>query len=241
MATKSIMKLGAALFFTLALVAECSIAQDQPADAPQYSGFLGDYSQLQPVSGKEGVLVYINKGVDYSAYTKVMIAPVEIWTSPSSDYKGVQPDALKRMTDNMRASFVGALKPAYPVVDQSGPGVLTVRIAITGVQLTNPALNATDFVPIKALFNFARSASGDAPQVAEMTAEMEVLDANGKRVAEAVVTRKGSKEVAQGAEITWSQLQGITDFWGKSFRQRLDQLRGVSSGSGNGPDEVPGM
>jgi hypothetical protein len=245
MATNSIIKVGAALFFTLVLAAECSIAQDQPAEAPQYSGFLGDYSQLQPVSGKEGVLAYVNKGVDYKAYTKVMIAPVEVWTSPSSDYKGVQPDALKRMTDNMRASFVNALKPAYPVVDQPGPGVLTVRIAITGVQPTNPPLNATDFVPIKALFNFARSASGNAPQVVEMTAEMEVLDADGKRVAEAVVTRKGNKEVAQGAEITWSQLQGITDFWGKSFRQRLDQLRGVSSGtgsgSGNGSDEVPGM
>jgi hypothetical protein len=55
------------------------------------------------------------------------------------------------------------------------------------------------------------------------------------------VTRKGNKEVAQGAEITWSQLQAITDFWGKSFRQRLDQLRGVSSGTGNGADEIPGM
>jgi hypothetical protein len=241
MATNSITKLSAAAFIMLALAAGYSFAQDQSSDAPQYSGFLGDYSQLQPVSGKEGVLVHINKGVDYSGYKKVMIAPVEIWTSPSADYKGVQPDALKRMTDNMRASFVNALQPAYPVVDQPGPGVLVVRIAITGVQPTNPPLNATDFVPIKALFNFARSASGNAPLVAEMTAEMEVLDADGKRVAEAVVTRKGNKEVAQGAEITWSQLQAITDFWGKSFRQRLDQLRGVSSGTGNGADEIPGM
>jgi len=246
MATKSITKLGAALFFILALAAEYSIAQDQPtnaqpSDAPPYSGFLGDYSQLQPVSGKEGVLAYINQGVDYSAYTKVMIAPVEIWPSPSADYKGVQPDALKRMTDNMRASFVNALQPAYPVVDQPGPGVLTVRIAITGVQPTSPPLNPTDFVPLKALFNAARSAAGDAPQVVEMTAEMEVLDASNKRVAEAVVTRKGDTNLAQGAEITWSQLQSITDSWGKNFRQRLDQLRGVSSGSDSGSDGVPGM
>lgn len=244
MATKSIIKLLAALFFIYALGTEYSIAQAdsaeaQPAEAPQYSGFLGDYSQLQPVSGKQGVLMYINKGVDYSAYTKVMIAPVEIWPSPSSDYKGVQPDALKRMADNMRASFVHALQPAYPVVDKPGPGVLVVRIAITGVQPTSPSMNATDFIPIKALFNFARSASGNVAQVVEMTAEMEVLDADNKRVAEAVVTRKGNTGLAQGADITWSQLQGITDYWGKSFRQRLDQLRGVSSGAGSGSDGAP--
>ena len=241
MATKSIPKLGVALFFMLALAAEYSFAQDKPTGPKQYSGFLGDYSQLKPESGKEGVLVYINKGVDYSAYTKVFIAPAEIWPSPSSDYKGVQPDALKQMTDNMRDSFVNALQPAYPVVDQPGPGVLVVRIAITGVQPTSPPLNPTDFVPVKALFNFARSASGKAPQVAEMTAEMEVLDASNKRVAAAVVTRKGDKDLAQGADITWSQLQSITDSWGKNFRQRLDQLRGVSSSSDSGSDAIPGM
>jgi len=241
MTTKSITKLLAALFFISALMTKYSIAQAQPADTPPYSGFLGDYSQLQPASGKQGVLIYINKNVDYSAYTKVMIAPVEIWPSPSSDYKGVQPDALKHMTDDMRASFVNALQPGYQVVDHSGPGVLVVRIAITGVQPTSPSLNATDFIPIKALFNFARSTSGNAPQVVEMTAEMEVLDASNKRVAEAVVTRKGDTNLAQGANITWSQLQSITDYWGKSFRQRLDQLRGVGGGGNNSSDEVPGM
>lgn len=244
MVTKSIMKLLAVLFFVFALAAEYSIAQaqpseTQPADAQQYSGFLGDYSKLQPVSGKEGVLIYVNKSVDYSVYTGVMIAPVEIWPSPSSDYKGVQPDALKRMTDNMRASFVNALQPAYQIVDQSGPGVLVLRIAITGVQPTSPSLNATDFIPIKALFNFARSASGNAAQVVEMTAEVEVLDTDNKRVAEAVLTRVGNTNLAQGAEITWTQLKAITDYWGKSFRQRLDELRGVSSGASSGSDGVP--
>lgn len=244
MTTKLITKLATGLFFILALAAEYGIVQaqpseTQPADAQPYSGFLGDYSKLQPVNGKQGVLIYINKDVDYSAYTKVMIAPVEIWPSPSSDYKGVQPDALKRMTDNMQASFENALKPAYQIVDQPGHGVLVVRIAITGVQPTSPSVNATDFIPIKALFNFARSASGNAAQVVEMTAEVEVLDADNKRVAEAVLTRAGNVNLAQGAEITWAQLKAITDYWGKSFRQRLDELRGVSSGAGSSSDGVP--
>lgn len=240
MATKAITKLIAALFFTLALTAEYSVVQAQPAEAPQHSGFLSDYSKLQPLSGKEGVLAYINKGADYKAYTKVMILPVEVWPSPSAAYKEIQPDALKRMTDNMRASFVNALQPAYQVVDQAGPDVLTLKIAITGVQPTDPSLNPTDFIPVKAIFNFARSASGNAPKVAEMTAEMELLDADNKIVAEALATRKGEKDLVQGADITWDQLQAITDQWGKGFRQQLDQLRGVSSGTGDSSSSMPG-
>ena len=52
------------------------------------------------------------------------------------------------MTDAFHMEFVGALASGYQVVNQPGPGVLRVRIAITGVQPTGPALGVTDFIPI---------------------------------------------------------------------------------------------
>jgi hypothetical protein len=156
-----------------------------------------------------------------------MFDPVEVHITPSPEYKGVQPDALKRMTDAFQAAFRKALEPTYQVVTKPGPGVLRVRTAITGVQPVKPPLNPTDFIPIKALFNIARSAAGDSPQVAEMTAEMEVLDENNNRIAAAVATRKGEKTLPQGEQITWKDLDPIASYWAAGFRQRLDELRGV--------------
>ncbi|MCD6735434.1 MAG: DUF3313 domain-containing protein [Burkholderiaceae bacterium] len=72
----------------------------------------------------------------------------------------------------------------------------------------------------------ARSASGGAPMVAEMTAEFEVLDSTGRRIAAA--TRKGEKTLKQGQQITWEDLDAITAYWASGFRRRLDEARGVA-------------
>lgn len=205
-----------------------SVGQAWAGDTPaQYSGFLNDYSKLAPAKDREGILIYINKTADYSGYTKIMFEPVQVFLTPNPDYKGVQPDALKRMTDGFLDSFRRNLTPAYEIVHAPGPDVLQVKAAITGVQMVNPGMGVTDLVPVKAIFNLGRKATGNAPQVVEMTAEMEVLDADGKVLVQAVATRKGEKTLKQGDQITWEEMQAITDYWAKGFRQRVDQLRDV--------------
>jgi hypothetical protein len=158
-----------------------------------------------------------------------MFEPVQVYLTPNPDYKGVQPDALKRMTDGFLDSFRGALTPSYQLVHEAGPDVLRVRTAITGVQMTNPALGVTDFIPVKALFNLGRKATGEAPMVVEMSAEMEVLDADGNTLILAAASRKGEKTLKQDDKITWDEMSAITDYWAKGFRSRLDQLRDVAN------------
>ncbi len=209
------------------LVLATSVASAQDSAKPQYSGFLSDYSKLQPAADREGVQVFVDRSRDYRPYNKIRFDPVEVYLTPNPDYKGLQPDALKRMTDVFLTSFKKAVGPEYQLVTAPGPGVLRVRAAITGVQAAKPPLNPTDFIPIKALFNIGRAAAGASPQVAEMTAEIELLDEKGARVAAAVATRKGDKTLAQHDQITWKDLQPITDYWATSFKQRLDELRGV--------------
>lgn len=192
------------------------------------TGFLSDYSKLRPVDGLDGTYRYLDTAANLRPFTKVMVDPVQVFFSPNPDYKGMQPDAMKRMTDAFRTEFVGALLSGYQVVNQPGPDVLRIRLAITSVQPTSPALGVTDFVPIKALFNVARDASGNAPRVAEMSAEAEVLDPSGRVVGAAVSTRKADKSLPQGERITWADLQVIAAAWARSMRQNLDMARGYA-------------
>ena len=206
----------------MALALSPALAQTQQ---PVNSGFLADYSKLQTAGDREGVRSWSNRSADYRHYSKIMLHPTVVVLTPGPDYKGVQPDALKRMTDDFAAAFKSALSPAYQIVNEPGPDVLQLRLAITGVQPVAPAMNPTDLLPIKAVFNIGRAAAGKSPQVAEMSAEMEVLDAAGKPVAAAVATRKGDKTLQQGESVTWKHLEAITAYWAKSFRERLDELR----------------
>lgn len=199
-----------------------------PAAAAAHSGFLADYSKLGPVEGKEGVLRYLDRSADLRPYTKLYLDPVQVFVSTEGEaYKGIQPEALKRMADSFHASFVSAVRSGYQVVGAPGPDVLRVRLAITGMQPVPTPLGVTDFIPIKAVFNVGRAAAGASPRLAEMSAEMEVLDGQSRQVAAAVVTRKSDKTLSQNDRITWNELQPIVNAWAGQFRQGLDDLRGV--------------
>ena len=202
---------------------------DAAAKRPVHSGFLADYSKLKPAPDREGVMLYVDRSVKYREYTKIMLKPAEVYISPSTTYKGVQPDVLKRMTDTFLASFTKALTPGYEIVTAPGPDVLEVRTAISGIQPVASPMTPLDVLPLKVAFNLGRAAAGKSPQVVELTAEMEVLDSSGKRLAAAVANRKGDKTLTQGDQITWEHLQAISDYWAKSFRQRLDELRSASA------------
>lgn len=197
------------------------------ADFPK-SGFLADYSRLRAVEGLEGSYRYVDRSVNLRPYSKVLIEPVQVILAPGADASQVSPDVMKRVSEAARMEFVGALLSGYQVVNKPGPDVIRVRLAITGIQPVKPDLGVTDFIPIKAIFNVARDASGNAPQVAELSAEAEVLDPADRLVAQAVSTRKADKTLSQGEKITWKDLQSIVAVWGKSLRQNLDMLRGYA-------------
>ena len=199
----------------------------QHAPAPANSGFLSDYSKLQPAKDREGIRSWVNRSVDFRAYERIYFQPVEVVVTPGPEYKGVQPDVLKRMTDQFDGAFRRAVSPPYKLVDKPGPGVLVVRLAITGVQPAAPSTTALDVLPIMAVYNVGRATAGKSPQVGEMSAEMEVLDAQMKPVAAAVATRKGDRSLPQSDRVTWQHVEAICNYWAKSFRERLDELSGV--------------
>ena len=193
------------------------------------AGFLSDYSKLKPVDGMSGTYRYIDSITNLRPYHKVAIDPVQVIVDQNAEYKGLPPDVIKRMTDLVHTEFVGALLSGYQIVNTPGPDVLRVRLAITGVQAVRPDVKVTDFVPVKVVFNIARSASGAAPHVAEMSGEMEIVDPSGRAVGAAVSTRKSDKTLAQGERITWKDMQAIAAVWAKNLRQQLDYQRGYAA------------
>jgi len=215
----SVMKMGAAVL-AFGLIAG-------PAAAQVNSGFLADYSTLAPAADNPNTKLWISKEFDFKSYQQILLDPVEVFVSPTSQYKGASPDMLKRMADSFTTAFKNALQPGYQFVDKQGPGVLHIRLAITGINLVKPGMNPTDIMPIVFLFKTASGANESKNVV--LTGEMQVLDPKNNVVAAAVATGTSDKTIAQKQEITWKDLQSITDAWAKGLRKRLDDARGVAA------------
>jgi len=200
-----------------------------PGSTLQASGFLGDYSQFQKVPGRLDTWQWVKPGVGWKQYTKIYLAPVEVWINPGADYPGIQPALYKQITDEFRGVVAKEFRAGgYEVVDRPGPGVLVIRFALTGVNPERPGFTPLDVLPIKIAIDAARFATGTDKTVIAMSGEAEVRDgATNERLFAQVTTRRDA-HLFVGQQITWADVSNGATEWAEQARARLDKARGVT-------------
>jgi hypothetical protein len=193
----------------------------------EYSGFLKDYSQLKSGGDDRAALIYFKPGVDFKPYTKLMFERVVVLLSPKSEKREIDPTILKELADFYQNALLEAVKDGYEVVDQPGPDVLWVRVAITDVVPSNPTANTlSSIIPVGIVVAGATKAVSDVNLgTGEAATEIEVLDSMTKeRLAAAVDRRQGGKSAFRGK---WVDSKKAFEYWAKRFRERLDEFRGL--------------
>ena len=83
----------------------------------EQSGFLGDYSMLQPGSDGSAALTYFKPGVDFEPYTKIMFERVSVTLNHAAMEREVDPAILVEMADYYQNALLEAVKDGYEVVD----------------------------------------------------------------------------------------------------------------------------
>ena len=216
-----------AILLIFLLAAGSVWAEGKTVGNPPYSGFLKGYvPKLLASADYEGLWLYIDKSRDYKGYTKLMFDPVLIYNNKDNEANSVKPRVLYEMRGDILASLTSALTPGYEIVQEPGPDVLRFKISIYGVEMVPAKKDLLDYVPVKAALDLMSGGQ----VVPQMTAEMEVVDADGKGVAAVAAQHKGETKMFKDdmRNLKWADLQPITDYWSKGLRQGLDQLRDVA-------------
>jgi hypothetical protein len=107
---------------------------------PTRSGFLGDYSQLEPLNKKDRVRV---KPVEPGALDEVdsfYIEPI-VWLADDMGQPASSPGNEEVIRESLQGALVKELSCLRPIVDEIGPRTAIVRAAITGVQESKPLEN----------------------------------------------------------------------------------------------------
>ncbi len=194
------------------------------------SGFLSDYSRLQPGNKDQAIKRYVAPSVDFSKYKKVMIDKVIFYFDPSSKPIGVNPDELEMLAKYFEEALVEELKDAYPIVTEPGPDVLRIRVAITHVKAGNPVLGAASAVlPVGVAVNaISNVTTGESVNVGEATIEAEFLDSVTGQVVAAIMDRKvGSTYSTGSVKGKWGHAKQAFKEWAKRLRQWLDEVHGT--------------
>jgi hypothetical protein len=202
----------------------------------KYSGFMENYPTFQP--GPEGGVkhVYFKEGVDFGAYNKVMLDHVVFYFADDSKYKGIKADVLKDLADEFHKAAAEALEGAYPLVNEPGPDVIRIRVAITELKQGRPGLTLTTTVMpggfgVKAL---KKVATGTHSFAGHTSVEAEMLDSvSGERIAaimdggeELEKLKLNLSQVKQGMT-KWGDVKRVFAFWGERLKTWLDKTHGI--------------
>jgi len=195
---------------------------------PKYSGFLeGYYQDLQP--GPEGGvnMRWLKPGVMFGKYNKIMVDSVIFFFADDSQYKGIDPNEMKELSDGFNQAIVAALKDKSPIVTEPGPDVARLRIAITGVKQSKPVASAfSSLIPIGlAVSVVKKGASGSWSGSGATSAEFELLDSVTNDVIIVAVDKRTAGFTERFSK--WGSAQEAFKFWAERIVAFIDSTRGM--------------
>lgn len=199
------------------LLAGCASQTTKPE---QYSGFLSDYSQLQPATSASGapVLRWVAADFDPSRYRSVMVEKPQFYPKPQPSAQ-VSEATLQQIADYLQQALQRELQGRMVVVDQPDQDTLVLRSAINAVDVSPEGLKAYEVIPIALLAAAATTASGARDMDSEIYVELEALDARTSK-AVARVVRKGHGLALENSstQLTLNDLKPALDTWALDAR-----------------------
>jgi len=211
--------------FMLLIVLFTGCAQTKQTRKVETSGFLGDYSMLQEGKEGEALLLYLNPNADWASYDKVLFESVSIWHGEGSNMDDVPKADLQRLANYLHTAIVKKLRADYEIVNEPGPGVLRIRMAITDAEKSKDVLDVFFTIEQQNLhLPGGKVMTIDAGSVAgRVEIEAEITDArNGVMLAAAVDNRSGSKS---DLKASWNDVEQAFQYWAERLSQRLRELR----------------
>lgn len=207
----------------ISLVLGC--ASSEQASDVQTTGFLKDYSKLHPGEPGEPLLFYRNPTANWRDYDKAMIDPVTVWRGEDSELGEIPPRDLQRLTRLLRVKAIEAVRAeGMQVVDQPGPGVMRIRLALTEAEQASRTMHTvTSVVPLPSI---SKMATGTRAFVGVAGIEGEVSDSVTGEVLMAGVDRRGGGRELTDVRNPWSHVEKAFQYWSDRFRQRLCEERG---------------
>lgn len=201
------------LLFSALVLGGCAKDTTQPSE---YSGFLSDYSHLQPAKSAtdQPVMRWMAPGFKLDNYRYMQVRSIGFYPAPQPTGQ-ISSSTLNELETYSRQQIESALSRRFQLLGpdaQPRPNTLILRSAITGVDTKAEGLKAYEVIPIALVVAATTSASGARDRKTELFIEAELIDAGtGKPVMQ--VVRKGyGKELENSTEqVTMATLKDVID------------------------------
>jgi uncharacterized protein DUF3313 len=197
------------LLTTIGAVCISAAAFAAAKEAPAPSGFLGDYSQLEqhPEKPKDDARFYAKPGLDFGDYNAVLIQSPLVYLKPDAKAQGIDPKELAELSEYLHDKLVGAVEDDFELVDEPGPGVVVLRVAITDVEPIKAVAGAVGKLALKVV----------NVDLGGAAIEAELVDGEtGERLMAVIDSERGNRfGVGMAGGKTWGHTKNAFKEWSK--------------------------
>jgi len=217
-------RLVAAGFALTASAVGCALTQRAAVTDQNYCPFLGSAvcAKLTPTTDKkEADLRYVNPNARWTQYSKVLIEPVTFW---GGDDTKISAADQRTLTNYFYKVLEQELSKKFQVVDQPGPGVMTISVALEDATTATPVLRSVSLVEphVRLLATLKYLATGTFPFIGSAQAEAKITDSmTGQVLAAAVSKRVGGGSPKAAAQWELGDAENALTYWAQMTTTRL--------------------
>ena len=207
----------------LLLLSACTTTQKVAVNQSGVNcAFLANDCSLLTVGGKDQTgLRYVNPAAQWRQYNKVLIDPVTFWGGDSTQISASDQQMLVNYVSQQLKEQLGQ---KFEIVNQPGPGVMKLDIALTDAEAATPVLRSISMIVPQAhmLSNLKYLATGTMPFVGAAQAEAKLTDSvSGQILALAVDKRIGGGSFTTGFQWQWGDAENAINHWAELVTNRL--------------------
>src|SRR6266849_1638139 len=221
----------AAIRFAAALLlAGCAYSYQARHVTP--TSFLGPSASLLEKGKRhdDPLLVYRRPGAAWTSYDKIIVDPIEIWTTNSSSSSEQWSD-IQKLAGDFHQTLTERLARSYQIVETSQRGAMRIRLAMIDAKPARATFKvAKDVAPYTGVavadtawtFITGKPAFGGEVSIEYMISD----SATGELLAAGADRRVGGDQIGKATFTTWGDVKNIVSLWSDFAAYRLCVDRG---------------
>ncbi len=197
----------------LALALGGCASNSEPQKLENTSGYLPNYSLLKPVpNSPEGTQIYTYTAPDVSRadYNGLIVKPVTVYQTATK--QGITQQQIAAAKASLNKGIQDLASKNITIVQQPGPGVAVLNVAITGATADQEGFKPWNIIPVSAAIKLATMATDTDSKIPVLVIELKFTDSvTGKLLSEDVTVISG--ESFRNSAHTPEEFQQLVQKW----------------------------
>lgn len=175
------------------------------------SGFLSNYSELNESDETKNLFVSATPKTGSRHYTKLFLEPVTVYFSPDAEGINFDPEDLQELSLYLEMQVIKTFEQDFELTDKPGPGVLTLRTAITDMKSNKFFMNTVPNYTLLSGLGLGAAA-----------VEAEFVDSMSKESLLALrYSRKGKRRKYLKGFSKWGHTKDVLDEWSEILHKEI--------------------